>query len=83
MANPQNQPAIKPMPFPGESPTVALAMAAGQQYGLHEEEAKPARAKPRKKAAARKAKPGSKKASSIRKSAPKRKSTGAKKKAAR
>jgi hypothetical protein len=76
------EPAIKPMPFPGESPTVALAMAAGQKYGLHEEEAKPARAKPRKKAATRKASPTGK-AASTRKAAPKRKSAGAKKKAAR
>ena len=41
MANP-NTP--KPMPFPGESPTVSLAMAAGQKYAPPAEEAKPARA---------------------------------------
>ena len=41
MANDRQTP-IKPMPFPGESPTVALAMAAGQKYGLHDEE-KPAK----------------------------------------
>ncbi len=29
---------MKPQPFPGESPTVALAMAAGEKYGLHPEE---------------------------------------------
>lgn len=45
------------MPFPGESPTVSLAMAAGQKYGLHPEEEKPtkgtkrvAAAKPKRKA---------------------------------
>jgi hypothetical protein len=46
--------AAKPMPFPGESPTVALAMAAGQKYGLHEAQEKPARARPKRKAAAKK-----------------------------
>lgn len=40
------------MPFPGESPTISLAMAAGEQFGFHEEEAKP------KKSAAKKSKPG-------------------------
>ena len=29
---------ITPMPFPGESPTVALALAAGRKYGLSDEE---------------------------------------------
>ena len=59
MAN-EKPTAIKPMPFPGESPTVALAMAAGQKYGLHEEPEKPAKASPKrrtptkKKAAAKK-----------------------------
>lgn len=50
---------MKPLPFPGESPTVALAMAAGQQYGPHPDKEKPARkAKPKAKAkAARKAAP--------------------------
>jgi len=50
---------MKPQPFPGESPTVALAMAAGQKYGLHPEEEKPKRkakaktkAKPARKAQA-------------------------------
>lgn len=33
---------VKPMPFPGESPTVSLAMAAGDKFGFHEEK-KPAR----------------------------------------
>ena len=36
-------PQVTPMPFPGESPTVALAMAAGEKFGFHPE-AKPARA---------------------------------------
>ena len=39
---------ITPMPFPGESPTVSLALAAGQKYGVHEEEDKPARSRPKK-----------------------------------
>ena len=46
---------ITPMPFPGESPTVALAMAAGRKYGLSAEGEKPARAKPKRKAATKKA----------------------------
>ena len=93
MANPQKQSAIKPMPFPGESPTVALALAAGQQYGLHEEEPEQARPKrkasPRKQAtkAKRKASPAkkapSKKPATARKAAPKRKAAGTKKKSAR
>jgi hypothetical protein len=41
------------MPFPGESPTVALAMAAGEKYGLHEEAEKPAK-KPKRAAASKK-----------------------------
>ena len=40
---------IKSMPFPGESPTVSLAMAAGRRYGLKEKaEQKPARTTKRK-----------------------------------
>ena len=46
---------IKPMPFPGESPTVALAMAAAEKYGVHPEDEKPAGAKPKRKAAPKKA----------------------------
>ena len=49
---------VKPMPFPGESPTVALAMTAGEKFGFHEAK-KPARAKPRRKAAAANAKKSS------------------------
>ena len=44
------------MPFPGESPTVSLAMVAGQKYGLNETEKTPAKASPKaakKKAAAK------------------------------
>jgi hypothetical protein len=46
-------PDITPQPFPGESPTVSLALAAARMYGLHEEEEKPSRparsaAKPKK-----------------------------------
>lgn len=48
----ESAPQITPMPFPGESPTVTLAMAAGEKFGYHEE-AKPARAKPKRKAAAK------------------------------
>jgi len=50
-------PDITPMPFPGESPTVALAMAAGQKYGLAPDKKESPRraAKPAKKKPARKA----------------------------
>ena len=47
-------PQIKPLPFPGESPTVALAMAAGEKYAPHPEDEKPARAAPKRRAAAKK-----------------------------
>ena len=40
-------PQVTPMPFPGESPTVALAMAAGEKFGFHPK-AKPARASARR-----------------------------------
>jgi hypothetical protein len=55
-ATPERAPQITPMPFPGESPTVSLAMAAGRMYGLQPEEEKAA-ARPRRraKAASRKA----------------------------
>lgn len=45
------------MPFPGESPTIALALAAGDKYGVHPVEEAPAKggkkvsaAKPKRKA---------------------------------
>lgn len=45
------------MPFPGESPTVSLALVAGQKYGLTEVEQAPPKASPskggKKKAAAK------------------------------
>ena len=43
------------MPFPGESPTVSLALAAGQMYGTHPEE-ETAKKPARKKHAVKKAK---------------------------
>ena len=52
------------MPFPGESPTISLALAAAKKYGLAAEEEK-APAKAGKKATAkpkRKAKPRAKSA---------------------
>ena len=49
----ESAPQVTPMPFPGESPTVALAMAAGDRFGYHEED-KPAKAKPKRKASAKK-----------------------------
>ena len=76
MSNDKQAP-IKPMPFPGESPTVALAMAAGQKYGLHEEaEQKPKR--PARRAATKKKAAAPKKRSA----APKRKAAAPKRKAA-
>ena len=53
-AKPERSEPIKPMPFPGESPTVSLAMAAAQMYGVHEEDEKPTRSAPKKRAAAKK-----------------------------
>jgi hypothetical protein len=52
-ANPEHEAPIKPMPFPGESPTVSLAMAAAQMYGLHEG-GKPTRSSAKPKASATK-----------------------------
>lgn len=74
---PEQAPQITPMPFPGESPTVALAMAAGEKFGYHEEE-KPVKAKaaPKRKAAAKKkvAKPA-RKAKAAKPAKPKAKAT--------
>lgn len=51
MANSRND-AAKPMPFPGESPTVSLAMAAGRMYAPSPDgDEKPARAKPKRSGA--------------------------------
>ena len=73
MAN-SKQGAVTPMPFPGESPTVALALAAGQKYGLHEEDEKPAKKARPKRAAAKKKAPAKRKspARSAKKKAPAR-----------
>lgn len=78
MANDKPTP-IKPMPFPGESPTVALAMAAGQKYGLHEEAEEPAKARLKRRAATKK-KASAKKAG---RSGPKKGARSAAKKPAR
>ena len=45
---------VKPAPFPGESPTVSLAMAAARMYGVSEKDEKPASSRPKRKAASRK-----------------------------
>jgi hypothetical protein len=45
---------IKPLPFPGESRTVSLAMAAGEKFGFHEEAAKAAGAKPKRRSSPKK-----------------------------
>lgn len=54
-AKPERTPQITPMPFPGESPTVALAMAAAEKYGVHPEDVKPAAKRKPARAAKRKA----------------------------
>jgi hypothetical protein len=70
-------PQVTPMPFPGESPTVSLALAAGQMYGLKPEDEKPGRSSPKRKTASRKKAAAPKKAAvktgAKRKSAPARK----------
>ena len=71
---------VKPLPFPGESPTVALALAAGQKYGLPPEDEKPARARPKRRAATKKT-TARKAAKPVRKTAPRRKPAGAKSRA--
>src|SRR5687767_14783101 len=84
-AKPERSEPIKPMPFPGESPTVALAMAAGQMYGLHEEDGKPAKSAPKKRATAKKkaARPTTKATTPTKKATtPKKKAAAPKKKAA-
>jgi hypothetical protein len=71
-------PQVTPLPFPGESPTVSLALAAGRMYGLSEEDQKPESSPQKRKAAPRK------KAATPKKKAvaPKKKVTAPKRKAA-
>ena len=73
-ANPEPPPQVKPMPFPGESPTVSLAMAAARMYGLPPEEEKPTLSAPKRRS------PGKKKAATA---APKRRSAAKRKPAKR
>ena len=47
-------PQVQPMPFPGESPTVSLALAAGRMYAPKPEDEKPKRAAPKRRKAATK-----------------------------
>ena len=54
VAKPEHAQPVQPMPFPGESPTVSLAMAAAQMYGLHENDEKPTRSGGKRKASAKK-----------------------------
>ena len=54
VAKPEHAEPVHPMPFPGESPTVSLAMAAAQMYGLHEEDEKPTRSSAKRKTSATK-----------------------------
>lgn len=53
-AEPERVPEVKALPFPGESPTVSLAMAAARMYGMPEEEQKPAAAAPKRRGATKK-----------------------------
>ena len=53
-AEPVHAPEVKPAPFPGESPTVSLAMAAARMYGIPDEEQKPAKAAPERRSATKK-----------------------------
>ena len=48
---PGRAPPVKALPFPGESPTVSLAMAAARMYGMPEEGKKPADAAPKRRGA--------------------------------
>ena len=50
-AVPERAPEVKALPFPGESPTVSLAMAAARMYGVSEKDEKPASSRPKRKAA--------------------------------
>ena len=53
-AEPERAPEVKPAPFPGEAPTVSLAMAAARMYGIPDEEQKPAKAAPKRRGATKK-----------------------------
>jgi len=54
MAHPERAPQITPMPFPGESPTVSLALAAARMYGLPPEDEKPTRSSSKRRTSAAK-----------------------------
>ena len=47
-------PEVQALPFPGESPTVSLAMAAARMYGIPDEEKKPAESAPKRRGATKK-----------------------------
>ena len=53
-AEPVHAPEVKALPFPGESPTVSLALAAARMYGIPDEERKPAKAPPKRRSATKK-----------------------------
>ncbi len=53
-AEPERVPDVKALPFPGESPTVSLAMAAARMYGLPEQEQESAKAAPKRRGATKK-----------------------------
>ncbi len=53
-AQPERVPDVKALPFPGESPTVSLAMAAARMYGMPEQEQEPAKAAPKRRGATKK-----------------------------
>jgi hypothetical protein len=64
---------VHPMPFPGESPTISLALAAGRTFGLQPEEKKPSRSAPKRKASAKKSTKAGKSAKATRASSTKSK----------
>ena len=53
-AGPEHAPRVRALPFPGESPTVSLAMAAARMYGMPEEGKKPAEGAPKRRSATKK-----------------------------
>jgi hypothetical protein len=79
----EGSPQITPMPFPGESPTVSLALAAGRMYGLNDDEDQGETSRgsrPKRKASGqRKAAAPRKKAASGKKAASRKKATSGKK----